>query len=585
MIPKLRKDSMSNKERLFSYLKPMRKSLAIALVFALLYVAAQISQPFLLGRALDASKEVDSQKYFYVYTFIALGLAVVGTIFAYFFEVIVMNISQRIIKKARDDVYQKINSISVKDFDQKAHGDLVLLEIRDMENFAAGLFAVFKTLIQGIFTIIITIIMMVMVNWILALGVILLSPLSMIMAKIVSGFSNKHYKKQSKLQAEISSITLETLNNIDVVQSLNYEEAAIKEFDESNEKLKKEGRVAQFSASWVNPSTRLVNNIIYVLIGITGVIMLSHEPELIPLFAVMSIGRLSSFLSYTNQYSKPFNEVSNVTAEYENAKASLRRINDFLNLKNDIDEGTETIDDIEYIEFKNLSFSYCPNQKLIEDFNLKIKKGQKVAIVGPTGAGKTTLINLLMRFYDPTSGDILINNKSCASIEKQSLRQNTGMVLQDTWIFSGTIADNIRYFKQDATMEEVEEAAKQAHADVFINTLPNGYETMVSNRSGLSEGQRQMIAISRVMLLNPQLVILDEATSNIDTRSEKLITDAFDKIMEEKTSIVIAHRLSTIEGADVILVMKDGAIVETGNHKELMSKQGFYYSLYSSQYK
>lgn len=575
---------MRGKERLFKYLKPMRKLLIVAIAFALLYVASQISQPFLLGKALDASKESNKDQ-FLIYTIIALVLAVIGTIFAYFFEVIIMNVSQRIIKKARDDVYEKINSISVKDFDRKTHGDLVLLEIRDMENFSAGLFAIFKTLIQGIFTIIITIVMMVMVNWILALGVIILSPLSMIMAKIVSGFSHKHYKKQSELQANISSISLETLNNIDIVQSLNNEEESIKTFDASNAKLKKEGTVAQFSASWVNPSTRLVNNIIYVIIGIAGVIMLSHEPELIPLFAVMSIGRLSSFLSYTNQYSKPFNEISNVTAEYENAKASFRRVNDFLNLDNDIDEGKDTIDSVLSIEFKDMSFGYNPNQKLIEHLNLVINKGQKVAIVGPTGAGKTTLINLLMRFYEPTSGELLVNNKPYVSVSKESLRKNMGMVLQDTWIFNGTILDNIRYFKKDASEEEVKEAATKAHADVFINTLPDGYLTKVSNRSGLSEGQRQMIAIARVMLLNPQLVILDEATSNIDTRSEKLITDAFDQIMKEKTSIVIAHRLSTIKGADIILVMKDGAIIETGNHKELMNKQGFYYSMYSSQYK
>ena len=454
-----------------------------------------------------------------------------------------------------------------------------------MENLAAGIFAVFKTLMQGIFTIIVTIIMMVMVNWILALGVIVLSPLSMIMARIVSGFSSKHYRKQSELQASISAVSLETLNNIDIVQSLNYEDESIIKFRQSNEILKKEGRIAQFSASWVNPSTRLVNNIIYVLIGISGVIMLAYDEKLAIVFAVMTIGRLSSFLSYTNQYSKPFNEISNVASEYENAKASFRRINDFLNLENDIDDGKENISDIESIEFKNMSFSYDEDKSLIEGFNLTIKKGQKVAIVGPTGAGKTTLINLLMRFYDPVSGDIVINGQSSLDIRKQSLRQNIGMVLQDTWIFTGTILDNIRYFKKDASEEEVKEAAKKAHADIFINTLPDGYLTKVSNKSGLSEGQRQMIAISRVMLLNPELVILDEATSNIDTRSEMLITEAFDRMMKEKTSIVIAHRLSTIEKADVIIVMKDGAIIETGNHNALMKKQSFYYSLYSSQYK
>ena len=575
---------MDTKKRLFTYLKPLRGALIVATIFSLLFVIAQISQPFLLGRALDASKD-NNKELFNIYVFIALGLAILGTVSAYIFEVIVMNSSQKAIKHARDDIYEKINNIAVKDFDKKYRGDLLLLEIRDMENYAAGLFAVFKTLIQGVFTVVITIVMMLMVNWILAVGVIVLSPLSVLMARFVSRFSSKHYKKQGELQARISSISLETLNNIDIVQSLNNEEATLKTFTEENNLLQKEGTVASFSASWVNPSTRLVNNTIYVIIGIVGIIMLSYNTDLATLFAVMSIGRLSSFLSYTNQYTKPFNEISGVAHEYEAAKASFRRINDFLNIDDDINKGVDKINDIESIEFKDMSFSYDIERKLIENFSLNIKKGQKVAIVGPTGAGKTTLINLLMRFYDPLSGEILINDKSYLEIDKASLRSNIGMVLQDTWIFSGTIMDNIRYLKKDASEEEVVEAARKAHADIFIETLPDKYQTQVSNKSGLSEGQRQMIAIARVMLLNPNLVILDEATSNIDTRSEMLITESFDRMMKEKTSIVIAHRLSTIEKADIIIVMNNGAIVETGGHKELMKKQGFYYSLYSSQYK
>ena len=574
---------MSDKERLLHYLKPRRLSLVIALVFSLLFVLSQIAQPFLLGKALDASNVNHTE--FYIYIGIAVGLIMVGTIAGYIFEVMVMNIAQRMIKDARDDVYNKINNIAIKDFNSKYYGDLVQLEIRDMENFAAGLFAVFKTLIQGLFTIVITIIMMVMVNWILALAVMLLSPLSMIMARIVSKFSYKHYREQSALQAELSSLTLETFNNVEVVQSLNNEEQSLNKFNQINDKLKKKGYVAQFSASWVNPSTRLVNNIIYVIIGVAGVIMLSHNTDLAIVFAVMSVGRLSSFLSYTNQYSKPFNEVSNVVSEYENAKASLKRINDFLNLDDDINLGNQEINNINSISFKDMSFSYDTNNKLIENFNLEIKKGQKVAIVGPTGAGKTTLIYLLMRFYDPNDGTIQINNTSYLDVKKQSLRKNIGMVLQDTWIFSGTILDNIRYLKKSASEEEVIEAAKKAHADIFINTLEKGYYTEVSNKSGLSEGQRQMIAIARVMLLNPELIILDEATSNIDTRSEMLINQAFDAMMQEKTSIVIAHRLSTIVKADTIIVLNNGAVVEIGNHESLMKKQGFYYALYSSQYK
>ncbi len=575
---------MNNKKRLFSYLKPFKSLLILSMVFALFFVISQLSQPFLLGKALDASRAKNVQD-FYAFVFVALGLVLLGVIADYIFEVLVMNISQKMIKKMRDDLYIKINNISIKDFDMKKHGDIVQLEIKDMENLASGIFAIFKTLLQGLLTIVITILMMMLVNWILAIGVILLSPLSMVMARIISRFSRKHYKKQSEIQAMIASISLETLNNLDVVQSLNYEKESLEKFKQVNEELRKEGRLTQFSAGWVNPSTRLVNNTIYVIIGVVGIILLSYSKELAVVYAVMSIGRLSSFLNYTNQYSKPFNEVSSVVSEYENAKSSLNRINAFLNLENDVDDGKEEIGSIEKIEFRNMSFSYDPNIKLIENLNLVINKGHKVAIVGPTGAGKTTLINVLMRFYDPTSGDILINDKSYLSIKKESLRDKIGMVLQDTWIFSGTIFENIAYLKKDATLEEVKEAARKAHADSFIDVLKDSYQTRISTKSGLSEGQKQMLAISRVMLANPDLIILDEATSNIDTRSEKYINDAFDNMTKTKTSIVIAHRLSTIVSADNIIVMNNGQIVEVGKHEELMKKKGFYYSLYSSQYR
>ena len=575
---------MNNKERLKHYLIPLRKQLIFALVFALLFVSCYLAQPFLLGRALDTSNTLDSSS-FYIYLIVSFVLAVSGTLFDYLFEVIVMNASQKAIKNLRDDIYQKINSISIKDFDSKYHGDMVQLEIRDMENFASGMFAIFKTLMQGVFTIIITIIMMLYVNWILALGVILLSPLSVIMSYIISHFGGKYFKRQSSLQADVSSISLESINNIDIIQSLNHEESSLETFKKKNEELRKQGRVAQFSASWVNPSTRLVNNTIYVLIGIIGIIMLFYDEKLAIVYAVMSLGRLSSFLSYTTQYSKPFNEVSGVASEYESAKASFNRVNNFLNLEDDIDEGTKDISEINSIEFKDVSFSYSSKRKLIEDLNLKINKGDKVAIVGPTGAGKTTLINLIMRFYDPNKGEILMNSIPYKDIKKYSLRKNIGMVLQDTWIYKGTIMDNIKYLKKDATDEEAIEASKKAHADIFINNMPEGYNTVINAKEGLSEGQKQMIAIARVMLLNPHVVILDEATSNIDTRSEMLITEAFDNMMKDKTSIVIAHRLSTIEHADTILVVNNGNIIETGNHKNLMAKKGFYYEMYSSQYK
>ena len=574
---------MSNKERLFYYLKKEKKNMFLLFTMALLFVLSQLSQPFLLGKALDYGKESDKQT-FTILLFVALALAIIGIISGYFFEVAAGNISQNVIKNMRDDIYEKMNRISIKEFDRNSHGDLLQLEIRDMENVASGLFAIFKSLVSGIFTIIITIILMFMVNWILALGVIVLTPLSYLVSTFVAKFNHKYFKKSSKVQAELNSISLEAIKNIEIVQSLNTQDQILENFINKDEEYRKVAKLAQFSASWVNPSTRLVNNTIYVVIGTVGIIMLGFGFELASVFAVMSIGRLSSFLSYTNQYGKPFNEISSVISEYETAKFSLERINKFLNLENDIDEGNTEIEEIDSIKFDDMSFSYNENKKLIEHLSLEIKKGQKVAVVGPTGAGKTTLINLLMRFYDPTNGKILVNDIDNKEISKKSLRKNIGMVLQDTWIFNGTIKDNIRYTKIDATDEEIMEAARKAHADTFIDLLPDRYDTVISSKEGLSEGQKQMIAIARVILLNPEVVILDEATSNIDTRSEKLINKAFDEMMNKKTSIVIAHRLSTIVNSDIIIVINNGNIVEFGNHDQLMKQKGLYYSMYSTQF-
>lgn len=575
---------MNNKDRLKHYLENNKGLLILSFIFALIFVLSQLSQPFLLGKALDASED-NNKQLFNIYLIISLCLVFIGTIFSYLFENIVMNVSQKIIKNMRDDLYQKMNAISIKDIDQYSSGDLINLLIHDIENVSSGLFAVCKTLMQGIFTVIITIVTMLLVNWILGIMVILLTPLSMIMANIISKYSKKFYKTQVKSQSDLSSISSEVMENIDIVQGLNYEDEIMNKFNQQNDKLTKETQKSLFASSWVNPSTRLVNNIIYALVGIAGIIMLTNNNDLIKIGAVMSIGRLSSFLSYTNQYSKPFNEISNVAHEYQNAKASFNRINNFLSLDDDINSGQEVINNIQSIEFKNVNFSYQKDKELIKDFNLKINKGDKIAIVGPTGAGKTTLINLIMRFYDIDTGDILINDISIKNIDKSSFRKNIGMVLQDTWIFPGSIYDNIKYLKENSSEIDIKNAANKAHADVFINTLPQKYDTIINNKDSLSEGQKQMISIARVMLVNPDLIILDEATSNIDTRSEKLIINAFDNMMKEKTSIVIAHRLSTIINADHIIVMNNGHIIEVGNHHELMAKEGFYYQLYSSQYK
>lgn len=575
---------MNFKKRFFSYLIPQKKLIVTVSVFVLIFLLSQLSQPFLVGKALNAALAGNKDS-FLVIIIVCFALSLLGAIADFVFEYSVGIMTQKVIYEIRKDVYQKFNTVSIDTIFKEKHGDLVQLEIGDVENVTNGLFSVFKSLIEGVLSVIITIIMMFTVNWILALGVILLSPLSILMSRFVAQFSHKYFKKQAKLQSDLNSISLEAIDNIDCLQSLNYQSRSIESFTNQDEELRKEGKIAQFSASWTNPTTRLVNNTIYAIIGIAGIIMIPYSSALSAYHAVMNIGNLSSFLSYTTQYTKPFNEISSVLSEYESAVFSFKRIDAFLAKEDDIDVGSEDVTDINEIQFKDMFFSYEKDQKLIEDFNETIHKGEKVAIVGPTGAGKSTLINVLMRFYDPTKGSVLYNGKEGTSIKKSLLRKNFGMVLQETWIFTGTIMDNVRYAKPSASDEEVISACKRAHADTFINTLPEGYNTKVSAKQGLSEGERQMLTIARVMLLEPDIVILDEATSNVDTRTEKLITDAFDRLLENKTSIVIAHRLSTIRNSDLILVLKDGHIIEQGSHNALMEKQGFYYSMYASQFR
>jgi ATP-binding cassette subfamily B multidrug efflux pump len=589
---------MDYRKRFWSYLKPQKKSLLVLALTVLVFLLCQLSLPLIVGKSVDTFGYIDPSTGVFQYTLndkanqqtlafllsLALVLAVIGSVSDFAFEYEVSKMSQKMVKEMRDDLFHKFNSVSISTLYGLSTGDLVQLEIGDVENVAQGIYSVFKQLIQGVIAIVITIVMMFVTNWILALGVILLSPLSILMSKFVASFSHRYFKKQAKLMGDLTSLSLETINNTELVQSLNAEENCLSEFKHRDEELRKQGKIAQFSASWTNPTTRLVNNTIYALIGISGIIMIGFTPSY-PILA-MTVGRLSSFLSYTTEYTKPFNEISSVVSEYETAQFSFKRIDAFLAKEDDVDNGTTALrEPVHEICFAAMDFHYAPKQKLIENFNLTIRQGQKVAIVGPTGAGKSTLINVLMRFYDPTGGKVLYNGIDGLSIPKASLRSSFGMVLQETWIFSGTILDNVRYAKPEATDEEVKDACLKAHADSFIQTLPEGYNTKISARGGLSEGERQMLTISRVMLKDPDIVILDEATSNVDTRTEKQITDAFDRILYGKTSIVIAHRLSTIRKADTILVLKDGGVVEMGSHNELMAKHGFYYDLYSSQFK
>ncbi len=584
---------MTIKEFLFRYVGSQKKLILLSFVSVFVFLLANLSLPLLVGRSLNAIGSITESGTFLlaidfhlltIYLVVALVLSVLGVFFDFVFEYSIGILTQKIVKDIRDDVFSKICSVPIKTIDERKHGDLLQLEIQDVENIANGLFSVFKQLVQGILSILITIVLMFTVNWIMALGIIVLSPLSLFVSKFVATFSHRHFKSQSSLMSDLNALSLESIANLETLQTLQYQERSLADFARRDENLRREGKVAQFSASWTNPTTRFVNNTIYCVIGIAGIVMILYTPSY-PILG-MSLGGLTSFLSYTNEYTKPFNEISSVAAEFETALFSFRRIVDFLNGKDDVDDGKTVPEKTpSTISFEDVSFSYEPEQKLIEHFSQTIRKGEKVAIVGPTGAGKTTLINLLMRFYDPTKGTIAFDGIPSTDIPKKELRKNFGMVLQDTWIFQGTILENVRYANPESSDEEVKKACEEAHADSFIKTLPHGYETIVSAKSGLSEGERQLLTIARVLLRKPEIVILDEATSNVDTRTEKLITDAFDRVMAGKTSIVIAHRLSTIQEADTIFVLKDGNVIEKGRHVDLMVKHGFYYDLYTSQFR
>ncbi|HBR85965.1 MAG TPA: sugar ABC transporter ATP-binding protein [Firmicutes bacterium] len=451
----------------------------------------------------------------------------------------------------------------------------------------AGLTAIFKTLIEGIFTLVFTLAFMYGLNWLLATIVLILSPLSFLIARSVATHSRKYFKSQAQLAGELAGCTLERVRNYRAVRALGIQSESYDSFAAIDRKLYVQGQKAQFFSSWTNPTTRLVNNIVYACIGIAGVVILVFQPSLAPLGAALTIGRLNTFLSFALKFAKPFNDISSVATESQNAQASLHRIDDLLSQPGESDAGSQQIAaplDTGTIEFKHIEFGYEPEQTVLKDLNLQVFAGHRVAIVGSTGCGKTTLINLLLRFYDPRHGQILMNGQDVQNMSRSSVRSRFGMVLQDTWIFSGTVRENIAYADPDASDQEVENAAKRAQADSFIRRLPQGYSTPISQSSGLSEGEKQLISIARVLLMNPQMIILDEATSSLDAVSEKNITAAIAELSTNRTTIVIAHRLQTIIDSDAIAVLDQGRVVEIGTHDELMRKRGVYYRIYTSQY-
>ena len=580
-------------KRLFSYIKKYPLFLIASLLCALIFVTSMCLTPLLFGKAIDEitfalenSISLFETKFVFYLSFAGILIFSV-LVFEFCFEFLNSLFVEKVTKEIKDDIFLKLNKVPISYIDSNYHGDLVSRVINDSDNVNIALISGFRQFYQGVIQIIVTFVVMFVLNWILGLVVVVLTPFGFMITYLLAHKTNKYFKGQAKIVGEMGAISLEDINNIDLIKSFNYEENAYEAFKTQNDALYKVGQKAQFSGSLTNPITRLVNNSTYAIVGMVAAILcaLSFKDSNMILGASCTVGTILTFIQFSNQFAKPFNEISSCVPEIQTGFSSLKRINNVLNESNDVNDGKEKINEvIKKIEFNHVDFGYSKDKLVIKDFNIEVKEGQKIAIVGPTGCGKTTIINLLLRFYDPSQGSISFDNLNTKNILKESLRSSFGMVLQDTWIFSGTVRENIIYGKKDASEEEIIEATKKANCYDFIMRLPNGFDTYIDDYSGLSVGQKQLISIARVMLVNPKIMILDEATSNIDTRTEMKISAAFNILMEGKTSFVIAHRLSTIIHSDLILVMKDGEIIEQGKHDELLAKHGFYYDLYNAQY-
>lgn len=567
-------------KRLFSIIGKYKPMLLLTILLALVFVVVSLYIPILVGDAVDVIVDkgnVNFELLIPILVKIAI-IALLGGVSQWVMSIINNYITYNTVRDIRKLAFNKLNKLPVKYIDSNPHGSIVSRIITDVDTFADGLLMGFTQVFTGIATIIGTLIFMLLMSPVTTIAVIVLTPLSLFAAKFISGKTYSLFKRQSEIRAEQTSITEEMITNEKTVKAFNFEEKAIEDFESINNNLSKVSLKAIFFSSLTNPVTRFVNSMVYMAVALIG--------SLSVLKGVLSVGMLVSFLSYANQYTKPFNEISGVITELQNAIACLNRVFDLIYEDEYSPDGNEYFENRNgTVEFKNVYFSYSTKKPLIEDFSLKVNSGETIAIVGPTGCGKTTLINILMRFYDVNKGEILINGKNIKDVSRHELRSNFGMVLQETWLKSGTILENLKMGVPDATEEEVVEAAKLTRAHSFIKRLPDGYNTVIGESGGsLSEGQKQLLCITRVFLMNPPMLILDEATSSIDTRTELKISKAFDLLMKNKTSFVVAHRLSTIKDADKILVMNDGKVIEVGNHNELLSKKGFYYNLYKSQF-
>ncbi len=566
--------------RILIELKAYGFTIILSVLCALATVYLTLRIPILTGKAVDCivgPKEVDYDGLIMVLK--TMSVTVVATfVTQWVMNRLNNNITYNVTKSLRDRAFAKLQHMKLGDIDTHPHGDYVSRIVSDADTFADGLLMGFTQVFTGVLTILGTIYFMVMISLKIALIVIIATPLSLLLAKFISERTYSFFKKQASLRGTETSYIEENIVNKNIVRNMDYEGHALAKFEAMNDELADASMKATFYSSTVNPSTRLINNLIYAAVGVFGAIMAINGG--------ITVGGLTSFLSYASTYGKPFNEISGVVTEFQNAIACAARLFEMIDADTEINEGTQQIDGAKgRIEFKDVFFSYDKNKKLIEHLNLSVEPGQKIAIVGPTGAGKSTIINLLMRFYDIDAGQILIDGVDIRDIDIDNLRLNFGMVLQETWVKNATVRENLRMASPNATDEEIIAAAKATHAHSFIKKMPYGYDTILSTDNGsLSQGQMQLLCITRVMLNIPPMLILDEATSSIDTRTEQKIQSAFNKMMKGRTTFVVAHRLSTIREADVILFVKDGSIVEQGNHSELLQKNGFYAKLYRSQY-
>ena len=572
-------------KRLLRYAKPHAAFLLLALVSAIISVSLTLYGPILVGRAVDfviGPDQVDFAAMLPILFTLAVTI-VVSAAFQWLMTYCTNRVSYKTVRDLRIQTYEKINTLPLKYIDGHAHGDLISRIVNDVDQVSDGLLQGITQLFTGIVTIVGTLLFMLTISPVITVVVVLVTPLSLFVAAFIARLTHRQFVEQQATQGELSGFVEEMIGGQKTVKTFHYEKRAEQQFEEINGRLYNCGVKAQFYSSLSNPSTRFVNNMVYTAVAAFGAVCaITGWP------APLTIGQITSFLSYANQYTKPFNEVTGVLTQIQTAFASAERL--FVVL----DEASERPDSrdaavLEHCEgdvaVEHLFFSYDPARKLIEDMNIAAHKGSRIAIVGPTGCGKTTIINLLMRFYDADRGSITVDGHNIQSVTRSSLRRQYGMVLQESWLFSGTVRENISYGREDASMEEVIAAAKKAHAHSFIMRLPQGYDTVISEDGGnLSQGQRQLLCIARVMLVDPPMLILDEATSSIDTRTEWKIQTAFEDMMRGRTSFIVAHRLSTIKGADLILVMNQGHIVEQGTHETLLAKGGFYANLYNSQF-